>query len=90
MGGVLGFLVANAVLHHGMPRFIRPAFVSFSGMAANFAGVPLGFAYVATLGSLGVVTTLLQARGAQHLPVVQPPRPDRRVARATPTSSSPS
>ena len=44
-------------------RFIRPAFVSFLGMAANFAGVPLGFAYIATLGTLGVVTTLLQHLG---------------------------
>jgi putative spermidine/putrescine transport system permease protein len=63
MGGGLGFLVANAVLHHGVPRFVRPAFISFSGMAANFAGVPLGFAYIATLGTLGVVTTLLQHLG---------------------------
>jgi len=68
MGGVLGFLVANAVLHHGVPRFIRPAFVSFSGMAANFAGVPLGFAYIATLGTLGVVTTLLQHLGLDIYP----------------------
>jgi len=68
MGGVLGLLVANAVLHHGVPRFIRPAFVSFSGMAANFAGVPLGFAYVATLGTLGVVTTLLEHLGLDIYP----------------------
>jgi len=68
MGGMLGFLVANAVLHHGVPRFIRPAFVSFSGMAANFAGVPLGFAYIATLGTLGVVTTFLQHLGLNIYP----------------------
>ncbi|MGD0442207.1 MAG: ABC transporter permease subunit [Acidimicrobiales bacterium] len=68
MGGALGFLVANAVLHHGLPRFVRPAFVSFSGMAANFAGVPLGFAYVATLGTLGVITTLLQHLGLDIYP----------------------
>ncbi len=68
MGGLLGCLVANAVLHHGVPRFIRPAFVSFSGMAANFAGVPLGFAYVATLGTLGVVTTLLGHLGLNIYP----------------------
>jgi putative spermidine/putrescine transport system permease protein len=63
MGGVLGFLVANAVLHHGVPRFLRPALVSFSGVAANFAGVPLAFAYVATLGEIGIVTRLLAHLG---------------------------
>ena len=37
-------------------------------MAANFAGVPLGFAYVATLGTLGVVTTLLEHLGLNIYP----------------------
>ena len=32
---------------------------TFSGVAANFAGVPLAFAFVATLGALGVVTTFM-------------------------------
>src|SRR5579872_3407736 len=53
LGGILGFLVANAVLHHGIPRWLRPAYLSFSGMAANFAGVPLAFAFTATIGPLG-------------------------------------
>jgi putative spermidine/putrescine transport system permease protein len=68
MGGALGFLVANAVLHHGVPRFLRPALLSFSGVAANFAGVPLAFAYVATLGELGVVTRLLTHVGINIYP----------------------
>lgn len=68
MGGLLGFLVANAVLHHGIPRWVRPAYLSFSGMAANFAGVPLAFAFGATLGSLGVVTTLLKHLGLNIYP----------------------
>ena len=67
-GGIAGFLLANAVLHHGLPRWIRPAYLSFSGMAANFAGVPLGFAFTATLGSLGVVTTLLRHLGITIYP----------------------
>ena len=45
-----------------------PAYISFSGMAANFAGVPLAFAYGATLGSLGVVTTLLKHIGVHIYP----------------------
>ncbi|MHB1986488.1 MAG: ABC transporter permease [Acidimicrobiales bacterium] len=58
MGGVLGFFVVNAVLHRGAPRFLRPAIVTFSGMAANFAGVPLAFAFTSTLGATGVITQL--------------------------------
>lgn len=63
MGGLGGFIVINAILHHGVPRWIRPAYISFSGMAANFAGVPLAFAYEATYGSLGVITILLRHLG---------------------------
>ena len=33
-------------------------------MAANFAGIPLAFAFIATLGTLGVVTQLLIDLGA--------------------------
>lgn len=68
LGGILGFLVANAVLHHGIPRWLRPAYLSFSGMAANFAGVPLAFAFTATLGPLGVLTVLLGHLGMQIYP----------------------
>ena len=32
---------------------------TFSGVAANFAGIPLAFAFIATLGVLGVVTTFM-------------------------------
>jgi putative spermidine/putrescine transport system permease protein len=67
-GGILGFVVANAVLHHGVPRWIRPAYLSFSGMAANFAGIPLAFAFTATLGNLGVVTILLKHLGLNIYP----------------------
>jgi putative spermidine/putrescine transport system permease protein len=68
MGGVLGFLVANAVLHHGIPRFLRPLLLSFSGVAANFAGVPLAFAYLATIGPVGVLTALLRHLGLRIYP----------------------
>ena len=67
-GGLAGFLVANAVLHHGVPRWVRPAYLSFSGMAANFAGVPLAFAFTATLGNLGVVTILFKHIGLNIYP----------------------
>lgn len=34
--------------------------LTFSGVASNFAGVPLAFAFIATLGRLGLVTVLLR------------------------------
>jgi putative spermidine/putrescine transport system permease protein len=33
--------------------------MTFSGVASNFAGLPLAFAFLATLGRTGIVTTLL-------------------------------
>ena len=35
--------------------------MTFSGVASNFAGVPLAFAFLATLGRLGLVTIILAA-----------------------------
>jgi putative spermidine/putrescine transport system permease protein len=60
LGGVLGLLMAYAVTRRGLPRWIRPALSTFSGVAANFAGVPLAFAFIATLGTLGIVTKFLR------------------------------
>jgi putative spermidine/putrescine transport system permease protein len=58
-GAVVGALLAAAVVLGGLPRWIRPAVVTFSGVASNFAGIPLAFAFLATLGRTGLVTTLL-------------------------------
>ena len=59
-GGVLlGGLIAAAVARPGTPHIVRATVVSFSGVAANFAGVPLAFAFVATLGTTGMVTRWL-------------------------------
>ena len=38
-------------------------FATFSGVAANFGGIPLAFAFIATLGTLGIVTQLLTNLG---------------------------
>lgn len=58
-GGFFGFLLAYAVTLGGLPRFVRSALLTFSGVASNFAGVPLAFAFIATLGRVGLITTLL-------------------------------
>lgn len=60
LGCVIGFLIALAVVLGGLPAWIRSPIMTFSGVASNFAGVPLAFAFLATLGRLGLVTVLLK------------------------------
>jgi putative spermidine/putrescine transport system permease protein len=63
LGGALGFLIAYAALAPGAPRFIRPVLMTFSGVAANFGGVPLAFAFISTLGTVGLATRALDKLG---------------------------
>jgi putative spermidine/putrescine transport system permease protein len=58
-GAMVGFFLAYAAISGGLPRWIRPTLLTFSGVASNFAGVPLAFAFLATLGRTGLVTVLL-------------------------------
>lgn len=60
LGCVVGFAMAAAVTRGGLPGWLRDPLMSFSGVAANFAGVPLAFAFLATLGRLGFLTVLLR------------------------------
>ncbi len=60
LGAVFGLLIAYAAIREGTPRWIRSAFTTFSGVAANFGGIPLAFAFIATLGTIGIVTQFLQ------------------------------
>jgi putative spermidine/putrescine transport system permease protein len=62
-GGIFGFLVAYAVILGGLPSFLRTAITTFSGVASNFAGVPLAFAFTFTLGASGILTPLIEALG---------------------------
>ena len=59
-GGLLGFFMIYAVTLGGLPRWMRSTLTTFSGVASNFAGVPLAFAFIATLGRTGLVTVLLK------------------------------
>lgn len=61
LGALFGFLLAWAVVLGGLPAWLRPVLLTFSGVASNFAGLPLAFAFIATLGRTGLVTTLLQS-----------------------------
>lgn len=62
-GGALGLLVAYSAIREGTPRIVRSVLTTFSGVAANFAGIPLAFAFIATLGPLGVLTTFFKDLG---------------------------
>lgn len=59
-GALLGFALAYAAVLGKLPGWIRPTLTTFSGVASQFAGVPLAFAFIATLGRLGLVTLLLR------------------------------
>jgi putative spermidine/putrescine transport system permease protein len=61
-GGVLGLLVAQALVS-SRSRLLEQFTITFSSVAANFAGVPLAFAYIATIGVNGLVTRLLAGAG---------------------------
>ena len=63
IGGLLGFLMAYAALGRGSPRWIRSGLTTFSGVAANFGGVPLAFAFIATIGNVGLITRGLDKIG---------------------------
>jgi putative spermidine/putrescine transport system permease protein len=59
IGGLFGFLLAAAAILGGLPSFLRSALMTFSGVASNFAGIPLALAFVFTIGNLGLVTKLI-------------------------------
>lgn len=63
LGVVLGTLLAQAVVASRI-RGLRNLVVTASGVLANFGGVPLAFAFIATLGISGVVTQLLSLGSA--------------------------
>ena len=58
-GAIIGFFLAYAIALGRLPRWIRPTVMTFTGVASNFAGLPLAFAFLATLGRAGLVTALL-------------------------------
>jgi putative spermidine/putrescine transport system permease protein len=59
-GAIFGFFLSAAVVIGGLPTWLRPTLMTFCGVASNFAGLPLAFAFLATLGRTGLVTMLLR------------------------------
>lgn len=60
IGTSLGLVLAWAVVSRGLPGFLRPITTTFSGVASNFAGIPLAFAFTSTLGPVGLATLFLK------------------------------
>ena len=60
LGGLAGLAVAYAAIRERTPGWIRSVLTTFSGVAANFGGIPLAMAFVATLGTIGIATQFMQ------------------------------
>jgi len=60
LGAIIGLAVSLAIIRGRLPQGLRSAVLTFSGVASNFAGVPLAFAFISTLGRLGLVTIILR------------------------------
>ena len=59
LGAVLGLALAFAIVGSRRGRRLRRLVLTASGVLANFGGIPLAFAFIATIGNAGVVTALL-------------------------------
>ncbi len=60
LGALVGLLMALAIIRGRLPGWIASSVLTFSGVASQFAGIPLAFAFLATLGRLGIVTILFR------------------------------
>ncbi|WP_052711000.1 ABC transporter permease subunit [Pseudofrankia sp. DC12] len=63
IGVVFGGLLAQAVLTTRRNTWLRRIVTTASGVFANFGGVPLAFAFIATLGTTGLATRWLKDVG---------------------------
>jgi len=63
IGGALGICAAAAVRGLQRPEWLRSGIDSWSAVASQLGGVPLGFAFIATLGAQGVLTRLFAEGG---------------------------
>ncbi len=61
VGAIWGVLIAYAITSGVLPGSLRNFILTFSGVASNFAGVPLAFAFIATIGNTGIVTQAINS-----------------------------
>jgi putative spermidine/putrescine transport system permease protein len=60
LGCLIGFAMAAAITLGGVSKRVKGPLLTFSGVASNFAGVPLAFAFIATIGPAGLITMYLR------------------------------
>jgi len=63
LGALIGVLLAYAAATLRRPKWLRSGVTAFSGVAANFGGIPLAFAFIAALGTQGLMTKVLKTSG---------------------------
>jgi len=68
LGAIFGALLAYAVATGDPKGFLRRSVMSAAGVVAQFGGVTLTFAFVATIGTEGIVYLWLQQHGIEMYP----------------------
>lgn len=63
IGGTLGILLAIVALRLTKPKWLRSFLDSWSAVASQLGGIPLAFAFIALLGTQGVLTAFLKYLG---------------------------
>lgn len=63
IGGLIGLVLALVVASLRRPRWLHPTLESWSAVASQLGGVPLAFAFIATIGTQGLVTKALGGLG---------------------------
>ncbi len=59
-GCLIGFGMAAAVTVSALPAWLKAPLMTFSGVASNFAGVPLAFAFLAAYGPVGFIAVIFR------------------------------
>ncbi|MCF7698996.1 ABC transporter permease [Loktanella sp. M215] len=67
LGCLIGFAMAAAMTLGGVSKRVKSPLMTFSGVASNFAGVPLAFAFIATIGPAGLITMYLRTEWGINL-----------------------
>lgn len=60
LGTLFGLILAPTVGRGMASQKVKAAVMTFCGVASHFSGIPLAFAFIATLGRLGLVTIVLR------------------------------
>lgn len=60
LGTLFGLILALTVGRGMASQKVKAAVMTFCGVASHFSGIPLAFAFIATLGRLGLVTIVLR------------------------------